>query len=87
MNLSIMAGKDSRILHYPGIEHRQFCELRVTQNPSGKVIFVNKSPPKPIAAPKKNLNGQITVLSIFRLFYFFQRTKLSSTDIFFQNVF
>ena len=22
-----MAGKDSKILHFPGIEHRQFCEL------------------------------------------------------------
>ncbi len=44
-------------------------------------------PLKAIRAEKKNLNGQITVLSIFRLFYFFQRTKFWSTDIFFQNVF
>ena len=46
-----------------------------------------KSTLKAIRAKKKNLNGQITVLSIFRLFYFFQRTKFCSTDIFFPNVF
>ena len=61
--------------------------LRVIQNPFGKVIFVKKAPWTLSTLGKKNLNGQITVLSIFRLFYFFQRTKFCSTDIFFQNVF
>ena len=61
--------------------------LRVIQNPFGKVIFVKKAPWNHSLHQTKNLNGQITVLSIFRLFYFFQRTKFSSTDIFFQNVF
>ena len=61
--------------------------LRVIQNPFGKVIFVKKAPRTLSARRKKNLNGQITVLSIFRLFYFFQRTKFTSTDIFLQNGF
>ena len=60
---------------------------RVIQNPFGKVIFVKKAPRNQFMQRETNLNGQITVLSIFRLFYYFQRTKFSSTDIFFQNVF
>ena len=50
------------------------------------MIFVKKAPRKLSNQRKKNLNGQITVLSIFRLFYFFQRTNFPQRT-YFSNVF
>ena len=61
--------------------------LRVIQNPFGKVIFVKKAPWNQSRQRENNPNGQITVLSIFRLFYFFQRTNFAQRTFFFKMFF
>ena len=61
--------------------------LRVIQNPFGKVIFVKKTPTKATAPP--NEKSQRTNNGTFDFSTFIPRNfpEISSTDIFFQNVF